>query len=75
MERTVFNTAQLQILEMMSHVKTDNSLNEIKEVLSQYFAKKAEEAIDKLWDEGKINNQVIEQWKEEHLRTPYSKKG
>lgn len=74
MERTVFNSAQLQILEMMSHVKTDSSLNEIKEVLSQYFAKKAEEAIDKLWDEGKINDQVIEQWKDEHLRTPYRSK-
>lgn len=71
MERTVFNAAQLQILEMMSHVKSDNSLNEIKEILSQYFARKAEEAIDKLWDEDKINDEVIEQWKNEHMRTPY----
>lgn len=71
MERTVFNAAQLQILEMMSHVKSDNSLDEIKEILSQYFARKAEEAIDKLWDEDKINDEVIEQWKNEHMRTPY----
>lgn len=74
MERTVFNAAQLQILEMMSYVKTDSSLNEIKEILSQYFAQKAEEAIDKLWDEGKINNEVVDQWKNEHMRTPYPTK-
>ena len=26
--------------------------------------------LDKLWDEGKINDQVIEEWKYEHMRTP-----
>jgi len=24
-----------------------------------------------LWDEGVINEQVIEQWGQEHMRTPY----
>ena len=27
--------------------------------------------IDKLWDEGIINDGVIEEWKNEHMRTPY----
>lgn len=32
---------------------------------------KAEEETDKLWDEGIINDKVIEGWKVEHMRTPY----
>ena len=37
----------------------------------QYFAKKAQKAIDALWDEGVISNDTIEKWGEEHMRTPY----
>lgn len=40
-------------------------------MLSRYFAQKAETDIDKLWEEGKINDLVIENWKHEHMRTPY----
>lgn len=43
----------------MANKKTD---------LAQYYADKAEEAIDKLWEEGTINDSVIEDWKNEHMR-------
>ena len=42
MERTVFNAAQLQILDLMSYVESEDTLNEIKDMLSNYFAQKAE---------------------------------
>lgn len=74
MERTVFNAAQLQILDLMSYVESDETLDEIKDMLSNYFAQKAEKEIDKLWDSGKINNTIIEEWKNEHMRTPYNSK-
>ena len=35
------------------------------------LAKQAEDAMDRLWDEGKINDTIIEEWKNEHMRTPY----
>lgn len=38
---------------------------------AEYFAKRAEDAIDKLWDEGVLNDKVMEEWKSEHMRTPY----
>lgn len=74
MERTVFNAAQLQILDLMAYVESEDTLNEIKDMLSNYFAQKAEKEIDKLWDSGQINNMVIEGWKHEHLRTSYKTK-
>ena len=42
MERTVFNPAQLEILDLMSYVDNEETLNEIKDMLSGYFAQKAE---------------------------------
>ena len=74
MERTVFNAAQLQILDLMAYVESEDTLNEIKDMLSNYFAQKAEREIDKLWDNGQINNTIIEEWKHEHMRTSYKTK-
>jgi hypothetical protein len=35
------------------------------------FAIKAQKAIDALWDEGIIDEETIEQWGTEYMRTPY----
>jgi len=71
MERTVFSTYQQQVLNLMSHVDSDEQMKEISDLLSSYFARKAVEAADALWDEGKIDDATIEAWKGEHMRTPY----
>jgi len=39
--------------------------------ITLYFAKRAEDALDRLWDEGVLNDNVMEEWKSEHMRTPY----
>ena len=69
--RPVFTSYQMQILEIISRVKSEKEMADIKQLLAQYFADKAEDAIDKLWEEGAINDSVIEDWKNEHMRTPY----
>ena len=73
MERTIFNTAQLEILDLMAYVESEDTLNEIRDMLSRYFAEKAQKEIDKLWEEGTINDIVVEGWKTEHMRTPYTR--
>lgn len=40
-------------------------------IKGQDFAKQAEDAIDRLWDQGVLNDDVMEEWKNEHMRTPY----
>lgn len=73
MERTVFNNAQLEILDLMSYVKSEDTLNEIRDMLSRYFAEKVQKGIDELWEAGTINDAVVEGWKNEHIRTPYTR--
>lgn len=63
--------AQLELLNALNNINTEEELNEFKDVLAHYFAQKAQKAIDDLWDEGVINEETIEQWGKEHMRTPY----
>lgn len=69
--QTVFNPAQMKLLQMMSYIKTDEELEELQSVLSDYFAKKVDREMDELWHKGIISEQTIEQWGKEHMRTPY----
>ncbi len=69
-----FNAAQLELLGMLSCLKTDENLREMKHALSVFFAERADKEMDRLWQEGVINEQVIEGWKNEHMRTPYNPK-
>ena len=41
MNVTVFNPAQLQVLDMMSFVDSPEALAELKKAISDYFAKQA----------------------------------
>lgn len=67
----MFSTAQIEILDMMSHVNEQNDFVAIRNMISDYFAKKAEKAIEEMWNDGKIDLHTIDSWKNEHMRTPY----
>lgn len=62
---------QLELLKVFSLELDDSQLLDIRKLLSDYFAKKATEGIDKLWDENKWDQATIEKWSQEHMRTPY----
>ena len=66
-----FTPFQIEMLEMVSRVSSESEMQDIRRMLGQYFAKRAEDALERLWDEGVINEGVIEEWKHEHMRTPY----
>ena len=70
-ENNLLSPYQMQILELLSKVDSQEEMNDIRLLLARYFAEKAQKEIDKMWDEGIINDEVIEGWKHEHTRTPY----
>lgn len=71
METTVFNPAQLQLLKMMSFVKTSEALDQLKQVISDFFAQQAQDEINHLWETGKLNDEKIESFRQLHERTSY----
>ena len=45
MQKTTFNEAQLELLRMMALIDTPEAVSDIRQALSDYFAKKAKEEI------------------------------
>ena len=68
-----FNQAQMQILDMMSFVKTPEALSDLNKVISDYFLRKADAEMNKMWNEGSLSDERIEGFRHLHERTPYSK--
>lgn len=50
MAATVLNEAQQELLRMMAVFNTPEAVGDLKQAISDYFAKKAEEEIDKMWE-------------------------
>ena len=65
------NKAQLQILKLLSNIKTEEEAKELSQVISNFYAKKATEEMDRLWESGQWNEEKNDQILKEHLRTPY----
>ena len=63
--------AQLDVLNLVRGINTESEYADFRNMLARYFAGKAQKQIDALWDNGTINEQVIENWGKERMRTPY----
>ena len=73
METTALNQAQLDLLRMMSYIKTPESLQELRKVIAMYFAKKTRDSINKMWETGELNDEKFDSFKTLHERTPYDR--
>lgn len=65
--------AQLEILDAVNCIKTQSDLDEFKNLIAHFFARKAQKSIDDLWESGVVSENIIEEWGKEHMRTPYRK--
>lgn len=72
-EAATLNQAQMQILDMMSFVKTPEALKDLKQAISDYFAQKADAEMNKMWNDGILTEERIESFRHLHERTPYNK--
>lgn len=66
-----FSAAQIELLNAMAWLKTDEELFALRHAISEFFADRADQEMDRLWDEGILNDEIVEGWKNEHMRTPY----
>ena len=65
------NQAQLSILRLLARMNTKEKVEELRQVISNYYARKATEEMDRLWDSGDWSEEKNESVLDEHLRTPY----
>lgn len=71
MERVVFNPAQREVLDVMSCMQTDEDLQALKAVLVQFLNDRLQKELDRLWDNGTIDEVKMNEWRNTHYRTPY----
>lgn len=71
MERTVFNQAQIEMLGALSAIHSEADLYALKLAISEFFANRADEEMEKLWADGSWNEQTLMDLRTAHYRTPY----
>lgn len=68
---TMLNEAQLSILRLLSTLNSIEEVHELRRLISTYYAQKATEEMDNLWESGEWSEEKNEAVLKEHLRTPY----
>ena len=61
MSRTIFNEAQLELLNVMASVKDDAELMALKHAISEFFARRADEELEKMRHSAEVLKGVIAQ--------------
>lgn len=64
---------QMELLKLYSYNVSDKELRDIQKILADYFAHKVDQEMDQLWEKNDWNNEIVESWKTEHLRSKTSK--
>ena len=71
MQSTTLNPTQLFLLEMFAHNGSEEHLKEVKEVLVDYYNRKLQKDVEKVWKEKNLSNETMREWLNTHMRTPY----
>ncbi|GAB4042460.1 hypothetical protein [Spirosoma litoris] len=62
---------QLELLKVFSRTVSDDDLKAIKGLLSNYFAQKAADLADEVWEQEGFTEAKMQEWRQTHLRTDY----
>ena len=65
------NQAQMDFLRLLAHFTKEEEVKELNDLVCEYYARKVDEEMDRLWDEGKWSEEMINETLKEHLRTSY----
>ncbi|MCD8388390.1 MAG: hypothetical protein LUD17_16140 [Bacteroidales bacterium] len=68
MGNTVFNPVQMHLLHMFSVDGSEERLEEVRQVLADFYAKKIERQFDALWDAGVLDQQRLDEIGKGHFR-------
>ena len=71
MASIVLNEAQMSILRLLGSMKTVEEVDELRQVICDYYARRVDEEVDKLWESGQWHDEKNEAILNELLRTPY----
>ena len=67
MEATTLTPTQQHLLKLFSFDNSEAYAREVQEVLTRHFQAKLDQEADRLWDEGILNQQRLDELRKEDL--------
>ncbi|MBR5957967.1 MAG: hypothetical protein IKZ99_06355 [Salinivirgaceae bacterium] len=61
----------MKVLESFASVKSDDELDGLMDVLKNYYASLLDKELERLWDNGTLDQKRLDELRNVHLRTPY----
>ena len=71
LQLNTMNEAQMMILESFAGATDEQELYDLMDVIRDFYARRLEAEMNRLWDNGTLNQEALDQLKDEHFRTPY----
>lgn len=71
MVSTQLNSAQINVLNLMSYIDTEQEQQELQEILLKFYRQKADSLLVQFQQENNITQQTLDDWSNQHERTPY----
>lgn len=70
-QATKLNSMQLFMIKLFEKQLNAKQEEEIKALLTDYFARQIDDEVDRIWEEKGLSQQDLNKALEEHKRTPY----
>jgi len=67
MQSTTLNPTQLHLLKLFSFNNSEEYAHEVQDVLTKHFQEKLDAESDRLWDEGILNQEALNDIRHEDL--------
>ena len=67
MDTAVLNPTQMHLLKLFAFNNSEDYAREIQMVLMRYFQQKLDEESDRLWEEGVLNQEKLDEIRHMHL--------
>lgn len=66
-----FNPAQYEVLNALSCLQSEEDVKALKSVIVQFLNARLQNEMERLWQDGTLNEEIVAGWQGEHMRTPY----
>lgn len=73
MEAITFSPAQVHVFNLVSHIKSNEGLEQLREQLATFYAQQVDKEMDALWESGEWNEQKLQSLRGSHFRSHSSK--
>lgn len=72
MEATTINPAQRMIIESFAASHDEEELKDLMDMLRNFYATRLKREMQRLWNNGTLDQAALDKAASEHLRTPYN---